>query len=607
MRLSLERILATEAFQRSPRLASLLQYLVERHLAGDDNSLKESVIGAELFERGTDFDPRIDSVVRVTATKLRSRLEAYYESEGASDPLIIDLPKGSYVPQFRDREPSALTPEPALAAEPVKPPRAMRPWVAAGVIVAVVGGAALAWWLQQPTPQRFDSIAVLPFADFSEQKNQQFFCDGLTEQLIDELSRVPGLRVVARTSTFQFRDRAADVREIGRKLNISSLVEGSVRRSGDRIRITAQLIDTGTGSHVWSKNFDRKASEVIALQDDVARAIAAALRVTRAGARAPVPQSEARSEAHNLYLLGRHHYHRNTTSDEPKALEYYEQAVRKDPNFAAPWAGIAHVWVNLRNMGLKSPDENLPKALQAAGRALELDPNLVDGHLALARAKRDLEFDIAAAEVLARKALDLNPGSAEAHAVYGNILSFRGRGDEAVAHLKQAVELDPISLQTNSTFASVLYRARRFEESIAQARRCVEMDPSHAATYGPYGFALMAQQRVKEAIPMFRRGAALSSVPSFLASIAYAEARNGNSAEARRILKQLESAPAHSALLPRALIHIALKENDRALDLMEQAEIQKDPGLLAFFPAESADPLRASPRFAALYRRLKLL
>lgn len=448
---------------------------------------------------------------------------------------------------------------------------------------------------------------MLPFADFSEQKNQQFFCDGLTEQLIDELSRIPDLRVVARTSTFLFRDRAADVREIGRKLNVSSLVEGSVRRSGDRIRITEQLIDTASGNHVWSRNFDRKAREVIALQDDVARAIAAALRVTRAGSSPPPPQSEARSEAHNLYLLGRHHYHRNTTVDEPKALEYYERAVQRDPDFAAPWAGIAHVWINLRNMGLQSPEKSLPKALEAAGRALQLDPNLVDGYLALARARRDLEFDLAAAEGLARKALDLNPGSAEAHAVYGNILSFRGRGSEAVAHLQQAVQLDPISLQTNSTYSSVLYRARRFEEAIAQARRCVEMDPSHAATYGPLGFSLMAVNRVAEAIPLFRRGASLSGVPSFLASIAYAEARNGNSAEARRILKQLESAPAHSALLPRAIIHVALQEYNRALDLMEQAEVQKDPGLLAFFPAESADPLRSSPRFTAIYRRLKML
>ena len=328
------------------------------------------------------------------------------------------------------------------------------------------------------------SIAVLPFADMSPAKDQDYFCDGLAEELIDALARLEGLRVVARTSAFQFRDKGYDLREVGEKLKVKTVLEGSVRKAGNRLRINAQLINTQDGYHIWSERYDREMDDVFAVQDEIARAVVDKLKVKLLGdADAPlVPRPTSSLEAYNLYRRGRYHIDRFTQEGVARGLDYFERAIAEDPDYAYPYAGMAFAYTTLAVLGWAAPQEVMPRAKEAALKALARDDTLTEAHVALGSVLHYYEWDWSGAEREMRVAVELSPGSGEARVSYGEVLAVIGRATEGIAEATHGVELDPLSLLNNFQLSLTLYVAGCFDETIAQALQTLELEPTDAPT-----------------------------------------------------------------------------------------------------------------------------
>ena len=438
IRTQLGKVLASGAFAHSERMRRFLGFVVEHSLASPDVPLKEIIVGIGLYPSGGDFDPRITAAVRVDATRLRTKLREYYGSEGAADPLIIDLPKGGYTPVF-------------LSAE-----------TETGTTMNTNGVSA------EP------SIAVLPFSNLSPEP-EDYFSDGLTEEIIHALSSVQGIRVVARTSAFALQHRNADVRHVGRALNVGFVLEGSVRKSKGALRVTAQLVSTKDGYQLWSCRYDRRVDDVFAVQDEIAREIVNMLRVSTGNQ--PRTNIAGNFEAYSLYLHGRYHLNRQTRESLHRAIDCFEQTLTKSPQYAAALSGVAVAWLYLGMFASNAPHEAMPKAREAANRALEIDPQNGDALSVAACTKAMFEWDWAGAEALFRKSLQAQPGSdLSGHMFAMFALLPMARIEEALAVLEEARRIDPLSLFVSASRAAVLLLARRTSEAEVEYRRALELD-----------------------------------------------------------------------------------------------------------------------------------
>jgi serine/threonine-protein kinase len=503
IRAQLARIVASPGFVAAGRLAPFLTFLVERALAGEP--LKESVVGVELFGRAADYDPRLDPIVRVEARRLRSRLAEYYEGAGAGDAVVIELPKGTYVPVFRTRE----LPSPAAAATKEAGPVVSRRWgwglaPAAAAVLAV--GAAIG--LSRRTPPAPAAVAVLPFLNLSDSAANASFSEGLAEEIIDRLARIRGLRVVARSSSFRFKGSAQDLREVGRQLNATSVVEGSVRRAGDRLRITAQLVNVADGFQLWSQTYERQTKDVFEIQDDVARAVANALRVElRVGFEARRQPPTANPEAHDLYLEGRYHLNHDAIAGLELAADSFARATETDPRYAEAQAALAETYALLAYYRLRPPEEAWPLARTAAERALALDPLLAEAHAARGLALAHDEWQWAEAEPHFRRAVELDPASCEVRiALVWGLLLPRGLTKEAARNADEAVALDPNSSLAHQLRSFVLLVEGRADAAVASYRRTVELNPSNGDMQWDLGMALAYAGQKEAAMRQFRVG-----------------------------------------------------------------------------------------------------
>ena len=506
----LEAVVASPGFIGAGRLSPFLRFVVERALAGEP--VKEAVIGVEVFGRPPDYDPRVDPIVRVEARRLRARLADYYEGPGAGDPVVIQLPKGAYVPVFVAKE-SPDAPEPAELAGTLRSSGLTIGWRAAALGIALAALAAILFFVRGRTPVPHPVVAVLPFVNMSEDRAYDDFSDGLTEELIDRLAKVEGLRVVARTSVFQFKGRAQDVGEIGRKLNATAVLEGSVRRSGDRLRIAAQLIDVSDGLHLWSETYERRMSEVFAIQDDIARSISSALRMElRVGFSGQAPPPTANVAAYDLYLKGKGHLNHDALAGLELAADSFERAIAADPGFAAAHAQLAVDYGLLAYYQLRPATEAWPRARAEAERAVALDPKLAAGHAALGFALGLYEWKWAEAERALRRAVALDGDSADAHvALAAAALVPTGRLTEASAEFARGLELDPRSYLANVGAAFAFLAQARYGEAIVQYQRAAETNPSHADTQWDLGMAYAFAGRKEEAARQFRLGGQIRS------------------------------------------------------------------------------------------------
>lgn len=484
--------------------------------------------------------------------------------------------------------------------------------IAAAIVVA--GLALAAYWVgngrdRQDQPPARIMLAVLPFDNLSGDPEQEYLSDGLTEEMIAQLAHLnpEGLGVIARTSAMQYKHTRKSAAQIGRELRVDYLLEGSVRRAGERVRINAQLVRVRDETPRWAKDYEEDVRDILALQGDVAREIAGEIRLKLTARSQKRFAHPVVPKAHELYLKGRYFWNKRTEDGFRRAAEYFQQAIAHDPAYALPYAGLADTYVLLGYYSIVSPREAYPEAERAALRAIEMDETLGEAHSSLAGVFMDYRWTWPEVEREYRRALELNPGYAIAHQWYGNYLSAMGRSKEAIQETLRARELDPLSLIININVAWAYHLARQHDKALDEARNTLEMDPDFYWTHLLLGRAFEAKGMHKEAIAAFEKAGTFSRGNSMvLSELGHAYAAAGRRNDAQKILRQLSEVRAGEYGSPYdiALIYVGLGQNDVALRWLDKS-FQERARALGFAKVEPRlDPLRSDPRFADLLRRM---
>ena len=459
------------------------------------------------------------------------------------------------------------------------------------------------------------SIAVLPFTNLSADKENEYFSDGLAEDIIDALTQVPGLRVMARTSAFAFRGKEADVREIGARLNVENILEGSVRRAGSRLRVTAQLVKASDGYHLWSQRFDREMTDVFAIQDEISQAIVEKLRLRLSGDRPLVKRYTENLAAYDLCLKARYHLLKLTQEGREAGRRYCEQAIALDPNYALAHVVLAesHLWSAF--WGSTDPREAFAGAKAAALEALRLDDSIADAHSVMGTVLGSGEFDWPGAEREFSRAMELNPSSAAIRYDYTWCYAMwflfpLGRVEQALTEMRRALELDPLDPFYNSLVGCLLYHARRFELAVAQLRHAIDLDPTFFFSYWFLSVGYRLSGRLDEAIAAAEKAIDLSGGnPITLGTLGGAYGRAGRTAEARQLLEKLTERRRSSYVPASALVavHSGLGEWDATLEWIARGIEERDPVLVTSLRmSPHYDPLRSRPDFQALLRKMNL-
>ncbi len=455
------------------------------------------------------------------------------------------------------------------------------------------------------------SIAVLPFVNISNDPDNEYFCDGLAEELLNALSKIEALHVAARTSSFSFKGKETDIRDIGQKLNVGAVLEGSVRKSGNRLRITAQLINIADGYHLWSERYDRQMEDIFDIQDEISLSIVDALKVKLLGTEkaAVTKRYTENTEAYELYLKGRFHYFKWTEQGFKKSIEIFNQVIKQEPNLAPAHAGLANAYVFLLFYGFTSPAESLPIIKAASARAVEIDANLAESQFALTRMKVFYEWDWSGAERGFRRTLAINPNHAEAHEQYANLLAVMGRTDEAIAMGRRALELDPLSLNANLNVGFVFWAAGRNDLLREQGEKLIEFSPNFFGGHWQIGVEHWATGKYEQAITALQTSVACGAAPMVTAYLGYLLGLVGRRDDAQKILNQFHelSAQHHSLPFELAIVSVGLGELDRAFELLETAYEQR-AGILTWlkYIAAIMPGFRDEPRLADLLRRIGL-
>jgi len=444
------------------------------------------------------------------------------------------------------------------------------------------------------------SIAVLPFVDLSQAKDQEYFCDGISEEILDALAKVEGLRVVARTSSFSFKGKNADVAEIAQKLNVQNVLEGSLRREGNRIRITAQLINAHDGFHLWSDTYERELKDVFAVQDEITRSIVDALKIKLAVA--PPAHARQDTDAYDLYLQGLYFSNKSTEEELRKSLDFFQRSLEKDPNSARAWIGIAKAWIWLADAYVK-PLEGYSKVKEAASKALALDEHNAEAHSYLGETKRILDRNPSDEEEELKRALEIDPNSVDAHMFMSFLKCAQGQLDEAVQEIEEAERLDPLSPPVCFVAVAWYLAANRVDNAVKAGQRSFQLDPSYVYFDPPLANAYSAKGDFSRAIPLYEKAQAATHIPSVGLAIAYA--KMGRRDDARRILNQLieKSRQQYVAADSIAAVYATLGEKDEALRWLDRAVEDHSGGFYSYVFRPEFRPLRSDPRFADLLRR----
>jgi TolB-like protein/Tfp pilus assembly protein PilF len=454
------------------------------------------------------------------------------------------------------------------------------------------------------------SIAVLPFESLSEDKANAYFADGVQDEILTRLAKVADLKVISRTSTQRFKSAPSDLREIAKQLGVMNILEGSVQKSNDQVRVNVQLINALTDAHLWAEIYDRKLTDIFSVESDIAKTIADTLQAKLTGSEktAISKKPTANPEAYELYLKGRFFWNKRTGADLRKAIDYFNQAIGKDPNYAPAYSGLADSYLLLSPYGAAAPKDSIPQAKSAVKRALELDGTLPEAHASSARILSGFDFDSQKAIAEFERALQLNPNYATAHHWFaaGPLLAL-GRFDESIAEGKRSIELDPLSMINNADFGNDYYFARRFDEAIAQLRRTIEMEPRSYLAHYYLGEALQLKGQMLDAIAEYRKAVELDDDPFALALLGQSYARVGRRDEANKILTQLnqEGKARYVDAYGIGLVFLGLGDKNRAMDELERAYRENDGGDVYNIRIDPMlDDLRGDPRFEALAEKI---
>ena len=455
------------------------------------------------------------------------------------------------------------------------------------------------------------SIAVLPFVNASPDPDNEYLSDGITDELIDALAKVEGLRVASRTSVFALKGKPQDVRAIGALLDVSEVLEGTVRRSGQDLRITVQLTSTANGALVWSHRYDRRLDDVFAIQDEIARTIVDTLRATSFGDLEELALNRGTDnvQAYGLYLRGRYAWNKRSQEGVTEGIRYFEQAIDADPGYALAYTGLADSYALALDYRSVPVHEGFERAKFYARKALELDESVAEAHASLAWSLFIYDWDWSAAAAEFRRSLELDPRYATAHQWYAFLLASQGRFEEALIEAHTAQELDSGSVSVRRTLGYVYFYARRFEQAKYHLHRAIEMNPVAEESYRVLGLILTFANDHAEAERVLREALDLPGAATYTrATLGFALARAGNTSVAEEILHDLEVKRAHDYLSPveLATVHISLGNNDRAIDWMEKA-YEERRGWMAYLNVHPVvDPLRNEPRFKVLVRKMGL-
>ena len=458
--------------------------------------------------------------------------------------------------------------------------------------------------------EAIDSVAVLPFTNSSGDPNTEYLSDGISEGIINSLSRLPNLRVMARSTVFRYKGKESDPQKVGHDLGVRAVLAGRLLQRGDTLVIQTELVDVDKGSQLWGEQYNRKLADILAVQEDISREISEKLRLRLTGEEKIrlTKRRVVNPEAYQLYLKGRYYWNKRTEEGLRTAIEYFSESTEKDRNYALAHAGLADCYIVLGDYSLLPSKEASAKAREAATKALELDDTLAEAHNALAAVKENYDWDWPGAEQEYRRAIELNPGYATAHQWYGVMLSWLGRHEEALAEIKRALQIDPLSLIINTVSGWVLMRAGQDDLAIEQLHKTLEIDPNFAPAHNGLGTAYLRKGEFAEAIAEFQTATTVSpGITGYQAGLGNAYGRAGKSAEARKLLSELEeqSKQRYVSSCDIAVIYAGLGEKDQAFAFLEKAYEQRDRKLvyiLAFFH----DPLRSDPRFTDLLRRVGL-
>jgi TolB-like protein/DNA-binding winged helix-turn-helix (wHTH) protein/Flp pilus assembly protein TadD len=500
--------------------------------------------------------------------------------------------------------------EAAGAGASAKEARASR-WLLLGGLVALAAAVLVVYLLRHPpgapaAPPAITSLAVLPLANLSGDPAQEYFADGMTEALIGNLARIRALRVVSRTSVMRFKGGTRSLPEIARALSVDAIVEGSVLRTGDRVRISVQLIHVATDAHLWAREYERDLTDILKLQGEVSRAVAEEIQVQiTAEERARLASvASVDPAAYQEYLLGQHYLWRLDEEDLTRAIDHFEQATRLDGRYAAAYAGLSHAWWWRGVWGAKSPKQVEVQSRAAALRALELDPQLAAAHVSTGRIKFSYDWDWSGAEMDFGRALELDPNSLDAHFFEGMLFMALGRFPESIAHIERAEQLDPLSATVQSAFGRILYRARRFDEAILHLNQAIELQPEAPGNYGRLADVYEEMGRYDEALAVHEKEKRVSGRAQDLSpAVARIYARMGKADEARRILDLQRTRGSQWFVL--ATTYAALGDKDEAFRLLFQVTEERDA--LNYVKTDPRlDSLHSDPRWQTLLRRMNL-
>lgn len=587
----LARILATDVFRRSSSLSRFLKYLVDRAIAGHTEGVKEFQLGVEVFDRGEDFDPRMDTIVRVQARNLRARLEEYYSGGSPDDTVRFVLPKGAYAVQ--------VEPLHAETAPPAPAPKRLALWpVAMAVVVAIAAIGSLWIFRRQPAVPANPSLLVAPLTNLSSDPDNEYFAGGLTEELIDALSHLPGLRVLARSASLRFKD--ANLRDTG----VTHVIEGGVRKTGGKVRISIRLIETRKGETIWSHEYDRDVQDAIATEQEIARAVAAALKLQLASTR---PPKVADPDAYENYLKGLYYWHQTDAASAAKGIAYLERSISIDPSFAPAYVALAGCYGSQAIFSAISFADAYAKTRELALKALQIDDSIADAHTLLAGTYAWNDWNWNRAELEYRGGAQLGPQNVIAHQYYASFLGSLGRQKEAEAQMQIALALDPLDSLLLWGEAQLMYWRADYRAAEALLSKIQAQDPAFGLT-----IRLLAEvdwalgKDPEQALRGWLRTHPSDPIP--LGQLGFTLAKSGRAAEARQILAQLREIERRSVVPGHAIafVYQGLGENDHAIDELWKACENRTlrASWLKVDPAYR--PLRSGPRFAELLRHIHL-
>ncbi len=594
IRAHLDSLLASTAFAASARHGQLLRYLVDRTLAGRPSEISEYGIGLDVFAKPLSFDPRIDSTIRAEISRLRQKLRDYYAAGGRESGVIIELPSRSYVPEFTFPEPAART----FAWS-----RGRMALLTLGAVALFAGGAAV-WRIRAASRPAIDSLVVLPFANMSSDPRNDYLADGLTEELTNYLAQWPDLRVTARTSAFEFKGRGVDVREVGRKLNVEAVLEGSIDKQGDRIRVTAQMNRASNGFHLWSRSFESQSSDMMILKEQLARSIAEAVRGNGRGAPFPASvRSTSNAEALDLYLQGNYQISLQTPESYRKANDLCHAAAAKDPSYASAYLCIANAENSLIHLTVQPPDEGFKRIRKALDSALALDPDSAEVHGFMGNIAYIHDWDWPRAEREYRFAVE-HGSQARAHSQYGWALATRGRFREAQEQFRICDNLDPLGGRFNEMLAYML--ERNYQQANLVLRRILEEHPDQLAAHSFLGLIAMYQRDCKTASSEFEWCARKSQIPFTKILLAFGCACRGERDLARAYLEQAAAEPAFVSPYQLAMGYAVLHDAPRAVSFLEKSADVHEGQVLYLRYDPVFDEIRRDPGFSALEKQLGL-